>query len=361
MTINSNVVRTLAFIDSGGNSFGFIDSNFVQSLALTPLKLSTPRILRVVDGRESSAGMVTHFLRTSIQIGHHSESADLFVTRLSQYPIILGYGWLARHNPLINWTTRSVKFNSNYCKKSCYKPAGGDNSNLNLNLSKVALTNGKLATPSPKDTSDLEAENLKLRLPDWLHHQLSVFSKLESDVLPPHRSIDHKIVLKEGAQPPFGRLYGMSQEELSTLRKWLQENLDKGFIRPSSSPAASPVLFVKKSDGRLRLCMDYRALNAVTVKNRYPLPLISETLDRLSKAKYFTKLDVIAAFNRIRIAKGDEWKSAFRTRYGLFESLVMPFGLTNAPSTFQNYINSTLQEYLDVFCTAYIDDVLTGV
>ncbi|KAI0999593.1 hypothetical protein K3495_g8606 [Podosphaera aphanis] len=126
----------------------------------------------------------------------------------------------------------------------------------------------------------------------------------------------------------------MSQEELSTLRKWLQENLDKGFIRPSSSPGASPILFVKKSDRRLRLCTDYRALNAVTVKNRYPLPLVSETLDRLSKAKYFTKIDVIAAFNRIRIAKGDEWKTAFCTRYGLFESLVMTFGLTNAPSTF---------------------------
>ncbi|KAI1006053.1 hypothetical protein K3495_g2163 [Podosphaera aphanis] len=150
----------------------------------------------------------------------------------------------------------------------------------------------------------------------------------------------------------------MTKEELVALREWLQNNLSKGFIRASSSPAASPVLFVKKSDGSLRLCMDYRALNTITVKNCYPIPLISETLDRLSKARYFTKLDVISAFNRIRIAKGDEWKMAFRTRYGLFESLVMPFGLSNAPSTFQNYINNTLQEYLDVFCTAYLDDVL---
>ncbi|KAI0994898.1 hypothetical protein K3495_g13281 [Podosphaera aphanis] len=203
-------------------------------------------------------------------------------------------------------------------------------------------------------------ESLELlgKLPKWLHHQLPAFSKLDSRILPPHRPTDHRIILKKGAQPPFGRLYGMSREELVALQEWLQDNLSKGFIRPSSSSAASPVLFVKKSDGRLRLCMDYRALNAVTVKNRYPIPLISETLDRLSKAKYFTKLDVISAFNRIRIAKGDEWKTAFRTRYGLFESLVMPFGLTNAPSKFQSYINSTLQEYLDNFCTAYLDDVL---
>ncbi|KAI1000932.1 hypothetical protein K3495_g7266 [Podosphaera aphanis] len=187
-----------------------------------------------------------------------------------------------------------------------------------------------------------ETEELQVKLPSWLHHQTAAFSKLDSRVLPPHRPIDHKIVLKEGTQPPFGKLYGMTREELLALREWLNDNLSKGFIRASSSPAASPVLFVKKPDGTLRLCMDYRALNSVTVKNRYPIPLISETLDRLSKAKYFTKLDVISAFNRIRIAKGDEWKTAFRTRYGLFESLVMPFGLTNAPSTFQNYINSTL-------------------
>ncbi|KAI0999059.1 hypothetical protein K3495_g9139 [Podosphaera aphanis] len=105
--------------------------------------------------------------------------------------------------------------------------------------------------------------------------------------------------------------------------------------------------------------MDYRDLNAVIVKNRYPIPLILETLDRLPKTKYFTKLDVISAFNRIRIDKDDEWKTAFlRTRHALFESLVMPFGLTEAPSTFQNYINSTLQEYLEFFCAAYLDDVL---
>ena len=119
---------------------------------------------------------------------------------------------------------------------------------------------------------DTETKELQSKLPSWLHHQIPVFSKLESRELPPHRSTDHKIILKEGAQPPFGKMYGMTREELVTLREWLQDNLSKGFIRPSSSPAASPVLFVKKSDGALRLCMDYRGLNAITVKNRYPIP-----------------------------------------------------------------------------------------
>ena len=124
----------------------------------------------------------------------------------------------------------------------------------------------------------------------------------------------------------------------------MDENLAKGFIRPSSSPAGSPILFVKKKDGSLRLCVDYRDLNEKTIKNRYPLPLIQETLMQLSKAKYFTKLDIRGAYNLIRMAEGDKWKTAFRTRYGLFVSLVMPFGLTNAPATFQAYINETLSE-----------------
>ena len=150
----------------------------------------------------------------------------------------------------------------------------------------------------------------------------------------------------------------MSEDELLVLRKFLQENLDKGFIRVSTSQAASPVLFARKPGGGLRFCVDYRGLNAITIKNRYPLPLIRETLAQLSQAKYFTKLDVVAAFNRIRIKAGQEWMTAFNSRYGLFESLVMPFGLSNAPATFQAYINETLRPFLDIFCTAYIDDVL---
>jgi RNase H-like domain found in reverse transcriptase/Reverse transcriptase (RNA-dependent DNA polymerase)/Integrase zinc binding domain len=150
----------------------------------------------------------------------------------------------------------------------------------------------------------------------------------------------------------------MSVEELQVLRKFLRDNLDKGFIRASTSPAASPVLFAKKPGGGLRFCVDYRALNAITIKNRYPLPLLQETLSKLSTAKFYTKLDVIHAFNRIRMKEGQEWMTAFNTRYGLFETLVMPFGLSNAPATFQARINEVLRPFLDIFCTAYIDDIL---
>jgi len=132
---------------------------------------------------------------------------------------------------------------------------------------------------------------------------LDVFSKKDADILPPHRSYDHAINLKEGAHPPASALYGMSRDEALELRRYLDENLSKGFIRASRSQAAAPVLFVKKPGGGLRFCVDYRGLNAIIVKNRYPLPSIAETLNRLSRAKIFTKLDIIFAFNRLRIPR----------------------------------------------------------
>jgi hypothetical protein len=150
----------------------------------------------------------------------------------------------------------------------------------------------------------------------------------------------------------------MSRDELLVLRTTLTDLLDKGFIRVSNSLAAAPVLFVKKPGGGLRFCIDYCSLNQITRKDRYPLPLIYETLRTIGQAKWYTKLDVAAAFYRIRIAEGDEWMIAFRTRYRLYEWIVTPFGLANALSTFQRYINWVLRDYLDNFCSVYIDDIL---
>ena len=202
------------------------------------------------------------------------------------------------------------------------------------------------------------------KLPPEYQEWKDLFDPREGEALPPNRSgADHAIEItsrEDGTEPviPWGPLYGMSREELLVLRKTLSELLDKGFIRASSSPAGAPVLFVKKPGGGLRFCVDYRALNAITRADRYPLPLIKETLANLSKARYFTKLDVRAAFHKLRIREGDEWKTAFRTRFGLFEWLVTPFGLRGAPATFQRYINGTLKDFLDDFCTAYMDDIL---
>jgi len=185
-----------------------------------------------------------------------------------------------------------------------------------------------------------------------------LFSQREADKLPPHRPYDHRIPLEPGTTPPFGTIYSMSPTELEVLRKYIEDHLQKGFIRHSQSPCGAPILFVKKADGSLRLCVDYRALNKITTKNRYPLPLIGELLDRISRAKFFTKFDVRDGYHRLRMAEGEEWKTAFRCRYGLFEYNVMPFGLCNAPGTFQHYMNDTFREFLDKFLIIYLDDLL---
>ena len=145
---------------------------------------------------------------------------------------------------------------------------------------------------------------------------------------------EHTIKLEEGKQPLFGSIYSLGPVELETLKTYIKTNLANGFIWPSKSPTGAPILFDSKPNGSLRLCVDYWGLNNLTIKNRYPLPLIGQSLDQLGRAKEFTQLDLINAYHRMRICEGNEWKMAFRTWYSYFEYQVMPFGLFNAPATF---------------------------
>ncbi len=159
-------------------------------------------------------------------------------------------------------------------------------------------------------------------------------------------------------QPPYSPIYSLGYVKLETLKAYIENNLASGFIRPSKSPAGAPILFDRKLDDSLRLCIDYRGLKNLTIKNWYPLPLVGETLDRLGRDRRFIQLDLTKAYYQMRIKEGDEWKTAFRTRYGHFEYQIIPFGLTNAPATFQGYINKILAEKLDVFVIVYLDDIL---
>jgi transposase InsO family protein len=215
-----------------------------------------------------------------------------------------------------------------------------------------------MASQRPDET---ELQWLERILPKELRDYADVFSKEASNKLPPHRVYDHKIHIDDPRGPDtlgYSPLRQHSTFELQELKRFLEENLQRGFIEPSQSPFASPILFVKKPSGALRLCVDYRKLNDLTRKDRYPLPLIGETLARLAKAKIYTKLDIRQAFHRIRMDPGSEELTTFRTRYGAYKCKVLWEGLTNGPATYQRYMNDILFDYLDDFCTAYLDDIL---
>ncbi len=182
--------------------------------------------------------------------------------------------------------------------------------------------------------------------------------KLAAELLEYTGINDHTIKLVDDHQPPYDPIYSLRAMELEILKAYIENNLASGFIKPFKSAAGAPILFDKKPDSSLRLCMDYQGLNNLTIKDRYPLPLVGKSLDQLGWARRFTQLNLINVYYRMRIRKGDKWKTAFRTRYSHFEYQVMAFGLTNAPATFQGYINKILAEKLDVFVIMYLNDIL---
>ena len=198
----------------------------------------------------------------------------------------------------------------------------------------------------------------KTRLERLLRRYEDVFPEDLPAGLPPSRKVDHKIELQPGSQPYHRSPYRMSPKELEELKAQIDRFLKLGHIRRSISPYGAPVLFVPKKDGGLRFCVDYRALNKNTVKNRYPLPKIDELLDQLSGARVFSKIDLRSGYHQIRILSEDTHKTAFRTRYGHFEFTVIPFGLCNAPATFMMLMNDILHSYPDNFVVVFLDDII---
>jgi len=190
------------------------------------------------------------------------------------------------------------------------------------------------------------------------HNFLNVFSHELMNTLPERRLYDHKIQLQKNKTFIFKSLYNMFQDELQVLKKYLKNNLIKDFIQVSSFFTISLILFVKKSSEELRFCVNYWSLNVMTVKNQYSLLLIQETLNQLTKIKYYIKLDIIAVFNKLRMTYEDEWKIAFWTRYNLYKYNVLLFELINESSSFQNFINDILHDFLNIFCIMYMNDIL---
>ena len=338
-------------IDSGATG-NFIDTRVAADNGFKALVKREPYQLFLVDGDKigSNNGKVTHETdRLSMtMLRGHTEDIQFDIVAMGAHTVILGMPWLRLHNPQIDWWEERITMNQCQCRSDGRAPKGD----------KPSPGREELCATSD-EPEDLAQTSVLKKIPAAYKEYEHLFREgPRNEALPKHQPWDHEIPIVPGKSPTFGPIYQLSEKELGVLKNYIDENLEKGFIRPSTSSAASPILFVPKKDGSLRLCVDYRQLNDITIKDRYALPLINELHDRLQGATIFTSLDMRGAYNLIRMKEGEEWKTAFRTRYGLYEYRVMPFGLTNAPASCQRMINEQLHEYLDIFVVAYLDDIL---
>ncbi|QRW24193.1 Retrotransposable element Tf2 protein [Rhizoctonia solani] len=295
-------------IDSGATS-NFISPAIVEKYKIPKTQLENPRVVRMLDGTISQTGRIWHQVQLAVSANGHFHHIPFLVCPIGNTPAILGMTWLTAEAPLIDWQQGLITFPE-----------------------QVQIASEEEADPNP--LADL---------PPQYHEFAKVFGEEEFKALPPHREYDISIDLIPDAK---------------LAEKHIDEELATGKIRPSTSSAGAPVMFVKKADGSLRLVVDYRKLNDVTHKNVYPLPRQDDLMAKLRHAKIFTKLDLRWGYNNVRIKEGDEWKTAFRTKYGLFEYLVMPFGLTNAPAAFQHFMNDLFRDLIDVTVVIYLDDIL---
>lgn len=212
-------------------------------------------------------------------------------------------------------------------------------------------------TVPPDPVCPAELFNLA-SVPTEYHDLMEVFSKTKALALPPHRPYNCSIDLLSGASLPSSLLYNLSAPERRSMEKYINESLASGIIRPSSSPLGAGFFFVKKKDGTLCPCIDYRGLNSITIRNKYPLPLMHSAFELFQGACVFSKLELHNTYHFVQIREGDEWKAALNTPLGHFEYLVMPFRLTNAPATFQALINDVLWDFINRFIFIYLDDIL---
>jgi hypothetical protein len=271
----------------------------------------------------------------TIRLGSQVIKTDLVLLNLEGIDVILGTNWMTEHRVLLDISSRVIEVDSPYC--------------------------GTITLYLPKQeylySCTYAITGLKIRDIPVVCEYPDVFPD-DLPGVPPDRDIEFIIELQPGTAPISKRPYRMPPNELAELKIQLQDLLDKGFIRPSASPWGCPALFVKKKDNSLRLCVDYRPLNAVTIKNKYPLPRIDILFDQLAGAKVFSKIDLRSGYHQIKIKPYDIPKTAFSTRYGLYEYLVMSFGLTNAPAYFMYLMNSIFMPELDKFIVVFIDDIL---
>jgi hypothetical protein len=316
--------------DSGA-SHSFIITKFSTKCQLPFHHTSGAFMIATLGGKVATYQLTR---QVPINLGSSIFRTTLLIMGLESVDIILGTDWLTRHHALIDVAARAIEIHSPSCGE------------LTLYLPNQACTHSCAVTMVE---SPLEKIPVVCEYPDVFPDELPG--------MPPDKDIEFAIELQPGTAPISKRPYRMPPAELVELKKQLQELLDKGFIRPSTSPWGCLALFVKKKDESLRLCVDYRPLNAVTTKNKYPLPHIDVLFDQLVGAKVFSKIDLRSGYHQIKITASDIPKTAFSTRYGLYEYMVMSFGLTNAPAYFMYLMNLVFMPELDKFVVVFIDDI----
>lgn len=374
MVYNGKVGRCPArILIDGGASASVIGQPFVDKNRLKTKAVDDGPTFRLPDGSTYHCTRVLDSALISIQ-DYQERISPIFVLPTScPFDVILGKPWLDFVNPDIDWPKNTMSFSRNgtdyflsaalddpvACKEcgiiSAMEFAREYQQGAECYFICVMPQSDGELSEDPSASVDCELRDLETKLKaDFA----DVMPAELPDELPPERFVDHHIELTPGAQPVAGAMYRHSILESQELKRQLQQLLEKGFIQPSKSPFGAPVLFVKKKTGDLRMCIDFRALNQITIKNRTPLPRIDDLLESLSGAKYFTCLDLRSGYYQIRIAPEDIEKTAFRTKYGHFEFKVLPFGLTNAPATFQTLMNHVFSDMLDVSVLVYLDDIM---
>jgi transposase InsO family protein len=356
-------------VDSGA-SCCFISNRLTQKNSQLQKQLQkNPISVELATGVMTTASSVT--VNSFIQIDSYEDKLNFVEVPLKGCDAILGMTWLSKFNPEIDWKHGTLRFHHAGKFHSLQRQSKG--STPPSSSSPVLLSSiGQIQKLARKDQIDsiilasIECDDSSINIcpptdshtQEIIHEFQDVFPPQLPSQLPPQRDIDHRIELTQTSPPTLRPVYRMSPAELDELKKQLDELVTSGFIRPSKSSFGAPILFVKKKDGTMRMCIDYRDLNRITVKNRYPLPRFDELFDRLKGAKYFSKIDLRSGYHQVRIHPDDIHKTAFRSRYGHYEFLVLPFGLTNAPATFMHLMQSIFGPHLDSFVIVFLDDIL---
>jgi hypothetical protein len=375
--LDGRVQRAHAMIDSGAEGI-FLNRKYVEKNRLECVRLQRPIPMFNIDGTLNKDGSIEETISIQVKGAGHVENLRCFVTELGDDDMILGLSWLEKHNPDVDWSTRKILIRGS-------AESGAEPSKDQPRFQKVAATwlqrrkwqkKGHLEHASDeiwiaagftysmliaeKADGAKNARTYKEVVPEHYRDFKKVFSEVESERLLEHKPWDHKIDLKPDTPSEHrSKNYPMSIDEQRKVDKFLEENVRKGYIQLSQSPFAAPVFFVKKKDRKLCFIQNYRWLNEWTVKDRYLLPLSTDIINRLAGAKFFTKFDVRWGYNSICIRKGDEWKAAFTTNWGLFEPLVMFFRLTNSLATFQALINSIFADLIAKGVVAvYLNNIL---